>query len=109
MKVTLFGNEFDIKTRYVVGASVLMAIGIAATAKYVADKMVTKEEDGIFEYKNGKRFIKNKDVAAMMAKKDIELAKARRAAAMANGTYYPGNDTVQVNDVILPGNYYQYR
>ena len=41
MKITLFGNEFDIKTRYVVGASVLMAIGVAATAKYVADKMVT--------------------------------------------------------------------
>jgi len=106
MKITLFGNDFEVKTRYVVIGGVLMALGVATAAKYVADKMVTKDDD-IFEYKNGKRFIKNKDVAAMMAKNDIELAKARRAAAVASGQPY--TDNVYVNDVILPGNYYNYR
>lgn len=106
MKITLFGNDFEVKTRYVVIGGVLMALGVATAAKYVADKMVTKDDD-IFEYKNGKRFIKNKDVAAMLAKNDIELAKARRAAAVASGQPY--NDNVYVNDVILPGNYYNYR
>ena len=96
MKISLFGNEFNIKTRYVVIGGVLMALGVA-----------DKSDDDIFEYKNGKRFIKNKDVAAMMAKNDIELAKARRAAAIARGEVW--NDGVQVNDTILPGNYYQYR
>lgn len=106
MKITLFGNELEVKTRYVVIGGVLMALGVATAAKYIADKMVNKEDE-IFEYKNGKKFIKNKDVAAMMAKNDIELAKARRAAAMASGKPY--NDGVYVNDVILPGNYYNYR
>ena len=108
MKITLFGNEFNVKTRYVLIGGVIMVVGVAATAKYLADKVVIKgDDDDIFEYKNGKRFIKNKDVAAMLAKKDIELVKARRAAAAATGTYV--NDSVQINDVILPGNYYQYR
>lgn len=107
MKISMFGNEFEIKTRYVVAGGVLMALGVATAAKYIADKMADKSDDDIFEYKNGKRFIKNKDVAAMLARNDIELVKARRAAAAARGQYV--NDGVQVNDVILPGNYYNYR
>lgn len=107
MKISLFGNEFNIKTRYVVIGGVLMALGVATATKYVVDKIADKSDDDIFEYKNGKRFIKNKDVAAMLAKNDIELAKARRAAAIARGEVW--TDGVQVNDTILPGNYYQYR